>query len=165
MTLLAATFLPACGKSDKPMPLSQSNVAEYTKVVTALAQSVSPSPGQTIVDGIALTYKKGAEKVGYDFDKTFRYVVAFEWQKGSPIVVMMVPAYQAILDNLDESVQKGLISQRTRDLMVAQNQVGVPLDQKAMNFVEVTKDCISIMNAPDGACTSRILRLSLQKMD
>lgn len=154
--LIGLVLICACSGSgsDKPMPLSQNNIEEYAEKLGKIADAYEPKPDATIVDAYVDTYKKAMSKVGYDFDATYRYMLVYDRMTGTnPESQLMANAHQAIFDKTDECLQKGLISQRTKDLVEMRKKGAVELQSNEILALDWLRECQK--RGPDGLCNSQ----------
>jgi len=117
----AAVIIACTAFKDEPMPLSQENVEKYMALGIEASRKIDPNVG-TRIDKVIKLYRIPLEKkIGYSFDKTFRYwlVNRRSISGTTDFSSFMMPAIQAIQENLDEALRKGLISQRTYNFATA----------------------------------------------
>ncbi len=130
---------------DEPMPLTQNNIEKYSKRLASEAKNVDPSAG-TAVDKTIKVFKTSMYKMGYSLDKSIRYLmININQISGSPATNqyfhIMAPAYESVIDKPEEALQKGLISQKTFDLITLGKTAGEPISDEQYKYINVAIDC------------------------
>lgn len=147
-TFLFVLFWAASAHSapkDKPMPLSKNNIDLFYKHLTKEIKKMDPGEG-TEIDRLIKVYKVAMTKTGYNLDKTLRYLFLNVNQvSGNPGTIefwqVMGPAYIAAMTNPDEALKKGLIAQKTFDLVTLSNEAGEMVSDDAYEYIRVAMDC------------------------
>lgn len=124
IVLIFAMLMGCSGKKEEAMPLNQENIEKYATKIEEKMRKISINTENSPVDKIIMIYKETMEKkMGYDFDKTFRFYILnsnkIVFSGGASFVNLMTPAIAVIAGNTEESLNKSLISQSTFDLMMS----------------------------------------------
>lgn len=135
------------GAKDEPMPLSQENIEKYASAVNDAAKKIDMSAG-TFVDKMIKAYKEPMEKgLGYNFDKSFRgWLLKLEDMSPATTLLtnLIAPAtIQRIYEDSDEALKKGLISQRTYEIINMKKKLAlsVRVNDDLIHYLEWAVEC------------------------
>jgi len=123
-SLLAIPMLLLATAAFGQEPIAQSTavVSKYVTAINKAAKGVDPTKG-TVIDRIIKVYKSPAEKLGYDFDKTYRLTLV-DGVVNMSLYQALVQISTAIEENKDEALSKKLISDKTYRIMKTSAEVG-----------------------------------------
>jgi hypothetical protein len=144
------------------LPINNKNIIIYSNEVQNAMNDLDFSPNQTSVEKIIKIYKIPLEKnMGYNFDKTFRYWLLYQNEITSNIQTsqftnIMTPSLITIIDNLDESLKRNLISKRTYDFLsyTKKNASKIRITDVDKKFLDFILDCEKKNNS---ACSGKKL--------
>lgn len=148
LLLLVLTSVGCTAMKDEALPLSEENLEKYSNLVIEATKKIDPSAGTPIDRAITALKIPMEKKVGYSFDKTLRHFLV----KGSSIMPtdqtrasyfeLMNMAESAIKKSPDEALSKGLITQRTYELIKLEKE-NVFYRKNTAKYVQLALECQS----------------------
>lgn len=145
MFLLIFSASACSAAKDEAMPLTQNNIDKFIKQVNGAAKDIDPASG-TDVERLSKIYKLSMDKLGFSLDKTIRNMfLNLNQITGSrstnQFAQIMWPAYTTVIEKTEASVQAGLITQKTGDLIIMGKKAGEPISDEVFKYISVAMDC------------------------
>lgn len=133
------------GGSGDAMPITQDNINEYAKKMSASAKAVSMSDSN--IEKTIQIYKVPLEDMGYDFDATIINTVKVLQNAGytslsTTTMKIILPILHIVNENPELVVENGLVSEDTKDKILTYNKFHEmkPEVIQALEYVEKCQD-------------------------
>jgi hypothetical protein len=144
---LIFVFFTGCssGGSGDAMPITQDNINKYAKKMSVSAKAVSM--GDSNIEKAIQIYKVPLEDMGYDFDATIINTVKVLQKAGytslsTTVMKMILPILHIVNENPELVVEKGLVSEDTKDKILMYNKFHEmkPEVMQALQYVETCQN-------------------------